>query len=273
MCTVTIVPLGTDDRVPRPTRPAGFRLACNRDEARTRLPALAPRPRLYAERMALVPLDGEKGGTWIAVSDAGLAMALLNRRTAPPSEDRNALRATVEATSEERPSRGRIIPALLASGTLVEAMHRADQFLPGGFSPFRLVLTDGRQVGELVWDGARLTARRGPWSGEPLLFTSSGLGDRLVARPRRTLFRSMVAVAGPADLEACQDLFHRHSWPDRPHLSVCMRRDDACTVSHSVIEVRPGERSRFLYYPDAPDTGVAPTIAWLPMRRAGEAAP
>jgi len=263
MCTVTIVPLGRP--APWPPGAAGFRLACNRDEARTRPRALPPRPLRYGGRTALVPTDGEEGGTWIAVSDAGLVMALLNRNAAGRAGDPGG-------TPGRPPSRGRVIPALLPSANLDEAIGLAEDLPLVRLAPFRLVLTDGREVGDLIWDGTRLAHHRGPWSGDPLLFTSSSLGDQVVVLPRRTLFRTLVAARGAADLAAGQDLFHRHSWPDRPHLSVCMRRDDACTVSHSVIEVGPGEEARFLYYPDAPDSGVAPAIGTLVLRRGGGAA-
>ncbi len=67
--------------------------------------------------------------------------------------------------------------------------------------------------------------------------TSSGLGDHVVEPPRRALFTRMFAGAAPDDFAAIQDAFHRHRWPDRPHLSVDMDRADAETVSLTVIEL------------------------------------
>jgi hypothetical protein len=49
-----------------------------------------------------------------------------------------------------------------------------------------------------------------------------------------------------------QDLFHRHSWPGATQLSVCMRRPDACTVSHTVVELGR-ETAVMTYLPHAPD--------------------
>jgi hypothetical protein len=85
---------------------------------------------------------------------------------------------------------------------------------------------------------------------EPLLFTSSGLGDAVVDRPRRALFREWFTPS--TDWRERQDSFHRHSWPDRTQLSVCIRRADARTVSCTVIELLSAS-ARLTYYPQAPD--------------------
>ena len=71
-----------------------------------------------------------------------------------------------------------------------------------------------------------------------ILRTSSGLGDAVVARPRRTLFHR--TMNGSRDAQAAQDTYHHHQWPGREAISVNMRRADAATVSRSVVEVREG---------------------------------
>ena len=101
------------------------------------------------------------------------------------------------------------------------------------------------------------------FGGAPLLFTSSGLGDHLVEGVRRELFDAF--FQGPAgEWEAAQDAFHRHRWPGRGHLSVNMKRPDARTVSHAVIDV-DGVRVRFRYHPAAPDEPAATTVLELPI--------
>jgi hypothetical protein len=71
-----------------------------------------------------------------------------------------------------------------------------------------------------------------------ILRTSSGLGDAVVAGPRRTLFQR--TFNHPYDPRVAQDLFHRHQWPGREAISVNMRRPDARTVSQTIVEVRDG---------------------------------
>jgi hypothetical protein len=234
MCTLTIFPLGNGNH----------RLAFNRDEARSRSAATPPRWRCYGDREALLPIDPAGRGTWIAVNDAGLAMALLNVNRQPL------------ATGRPTRSRGTLIPALLGSGSLAAAVRRAADLGLAQYAPFRLVLFAGGEPAECLWDGHGAGWTRPAPLAAPVLFTSSGLGDDLVESPRRRLFEAL--LAGPGDAVARQDAFHRHSWPDGPHLSVCMRRPDACTVSHTVIRLSPSDvvMTYFAGAPDRPSAAV-----------------
>ena len=69
MCTVSVVPTAT-----------GFRVACNRDEQRARPVAEPPTVHHFGRTAGVWPGDPISGGTWIGVNDAGLAMAVLDRR-------------------------------------------------------------------------------------------------------------------------------------------------------------------------------------------------
>jgi Transport and Golgi organisation 2 len=257
MCTVTIIPLGN-----------GIRMACNRDESPLRPAALPPRLATFGRRRALLPIDPVSGGTWVAANDAGLVVTLLNFYAAP--HDRNA--------PAPKRSRGTIIPSLLDAATLAEAFERSGAILAADFADFRLVLADRKAVAEVLLDRARLVRKPPVRIDGPLLFTSSGLGEDVVGPPRRALFEGFFvaracpspsakrgACAGPLawrsgsdvreNWRAQQDAFHRHSWPDRRHLSVCMRRPDARTVSYTVVE-HDGDNVRMMYHADAPDQTV-----------------
>ncbi|HET6373630.1 MAG TPA: hypothetical protein VFG76_10005, partial [Candidatus Polarisedimenticolia bacterium] len=153
-------------------------------------------------------------------------------------------------------SRGMIIPSLLGCGTLDEVLAMAPACLdPRRFAPATLVAVDGAEILELSSGGSRLRTARGRLGHRPRIFTSSGLGDHLVEGPRTRLFEAFFLSDG--DRATLQDGFHRHSWPGRPHLSVCMRRPEAETVSHTVIEVAAGS-AIMTYFPGAPDTEPAP---------------
>lgn len=244
MCTLTVIPAGPD----------GFRLAFNRDESRTRAAALPPEPRRFGRRHAMMPIDPASGGTWIAVNDAGLVLALLN--VSLPNREVNRARR----------SRGGIIPDLLHHASLGDVAKQVESLAFDQFPPFRLVAIHDLQLSDWKSDGSRLTASGGQPIARPLLFTSSGLGDHLVEQPRRELFERM--FERDDDWEQRQDQFHRHSWPDRPHLSVCMRRSDACTVSHTLIERDP--RGAWMsYYPGAPDEPAPAAMARIAFDPAG----
>jgi hypothetical protein len=238
MCTLTLVPL-----------PDGsIRLAFNRDERRTRPVALPPLRRRFGSHDAILPIDPPRG-TWLAVNDAGLALALLNVN--PSGQDAERLHAAR--------SRGEIIPELLPCDCLDEVIERGRVLSATDFAPFRLVAVSEGVLAEVVSDGRRIRPGRGGAIAAPEMFTSSGLGDDLVDGPRRRLFTEMFAAG---DWPTQQAVYHRHSWPGREALSVCMSRPDACTVSHIVVDL--GESAAVMtYFPDSPDRQSEASMAYL----------
>jgi uncharacterized protein with NRDE domain len=229
MCTVTVLRPRTERWLAR--------LACNRDEQWSRPAALPPCVRRFGARRAVLPIDPASDGTWVAVNDAGLALVLLN------------VNAGVASKSAGLRSRGTIIPALLKCDTLDAVVAETIGLDAGHHAPFRLVVVDCREIAELRSDDGQVRLVQRTASNGPFLFTSSGLGDHLVEEPRRQLFAELLGQGGDAEK---QDLFHRHQWPERSHLSVCMRRPDARTVSHTLVVLT--ERAGFLtYHAAAPD--------------------
>jgi len=232
VCTVSVVPFG-------PSIP-GFRLACNRDESLVRAAALPPRVREFGRRRAVLPIDPTGGGTWIAASDAGIVLALLNRNLGPPGGRR--------VPRSPRASRGSIIPGLLRCSSIDAMLERlAARVDPRAFLPFRLVLASRDEVAQVVSNGLMLRSRRAPLDAGPWMFTSSGLGDERVRRARGALFRRML---GEHETPlAAQAAFHAHRWPRRPAISVRMSRPRAETVSLTVVDLLPWSL-RLTYHPE-----------------------
>ena len=222
MCTVTVVRSGDT-----------MRLACNRDERRERPHAHPPFVTRAGGLFVLTPQDPVARGTWIAANGAGLVLAVLNACDGRPGRPL------------PRTSRGLIIPALVHCASLDEVVYEAGAIRHGDFAPFRLLAADTRDVVELAVRGGEWDAQVHPLA-EPLLFTSSSVGDAIVEGPRRLLFEQMFAT--PWDLEAQQDAYHGHRWRDRPAVSVHMSRPDACTVSTTTVEVTP-DQVRMTYHP------------------------
>lgn len=243
MCTVTIVP--------KPNASRAFRMACNRDELHGRSPALPPQQREFENTQALMPIDPASGGTWVGVNEHGLALTLLNYNPADPPTNRDL-------------SRGGVIPSLLHA----QSVHQVIQGLVGlereRMMPFRLVACDGESV--LLWRSTEPVERVvvDPWDGEPVMWTSSGLGDHVVEGPRRALFEGWFGDVPDAYLDR-QHAFHRHRWPDREHLSVSMHRKDARTVSYTLVDVA-SDTVTMTYHPDRPDLDAPDSIATLQRR-------
>jgi hypothetical protein len=242
MCTLTVIP----------NSGRGWRLAFNRDEARSRCAALPPHRHQCEGRIALFPVDPVSRGTWLAINDAGLVLALLNVNppALPPRRGRR--------------SRGNMIPGLLPCGSLEEVQDRFDAFSLAEFPPFRLVAMHEGVVSERHFDGANLFQSESEPIVEPRMYTSSGLGDHLVEAPRRILFKQMITDG--SDWLHQQDRFHQHSWPESPHLSVCMRRSNARTVSCTTMEWDE-TGAWMIYHPDAPDLAARPALARLQFSR------
>lgn len=221
MCTVTVLPRAllschaSEDQLL-------LRVVCNRDELTTRAPALPPTSWTAGPRRVLMPIDPLSGGTWIAANDAGLVFVLLD------ANDGASASAGVV-------SRGAIIPTLVGCGTISCALAQAQLIRADRFAPFTLLIIDGHEFLDCRPRADRIHYRRSSLRGA-ILRTSSGLGDGVVEGPRRALFRRTVAKARAA--RAAQDQYHRHQWPGREAISVNMRRDNAATVSRTVIEVR-----------------------------------
>lgn len=259
MCTVSIIP--TRARAGALSRSC-VRLACNRDESRLRPPALPPRTGVFGNHRAVLPIDPVSEGTWVATNDAGLAMTLMN--TYPVPFDREFFLANAGRYR----SRGALIPSLLRCATLEEAFDRARVLESTAYPDFRLLILDRERFVEICTAGDRLTVSQPRPIDTPVMYASSGLGDALVTEPRQRLFDQLFT---DDDWTAVQDAFHRHRWPDRPHLSVCMSRPEARTVSLTIVEIRP-EAVRMVYYPEAPDLQPEPVTVELPISPAAGAA-
>ncbi len=231
MCTVSLICL-----------PDGvFRVACNRDEQRSRPTSLPLEIRRFGHRTAILPIDPVSDGTWIAVNDAGVVLAMLNRTPTPPNPF-IGLR-----------SRGEIIPLLLHAKSAEQCIQAARALPMQSYSCFRLIAIDAAGMGQIIGSPGGMTPDYHAGLPHAVVFSSSGLGDDMVAEPRRTLFEEMV-VRQPELTASSQDRFHRHAWPDASHLSVCMSRPDARTVSYTVIEIGTGTAvcHHFDGPPDAP---------------------
>jgi hypothetical protein len=146
MCTLTVWPEGP-----------GYRLAMNRDEQRSRLPALPPFLCSRNGCRVLAPLD-PAGGTWIAANDSGVTFALLNGYQMKGSP------------SGEPTSRGTVVISLSTSTTISQAVDRLGVLQLRKVRPFRLVgcFARERTILEWRWDLHRLSALEASLGTRPL---------------------------------------------------------------------------------------------------------
>lgn len=220
MCTLSIVPYGREN----------CRLVFNRDERRTRGFASPPAWHVVGARAALFPRDADAGGTWVGLNDCGLVAMLLNR-----TDDDASMALLTRGTNYQ--SRGVVVPRVLEARDLAGAVSLARRLPRGRFRPFRLVLLRGREV-VVISASPRDSDETCSELTDPLMLTSSSLGDALVEQPRRRLFIQMMRTSR-SERPRAQSRFHAYRWPHRPELGVLMSRPDARTVSRTVCDISP----------------------------------
>ena len=227
MCTVSWV-----------HREDGYLLLFNRDELRTRKPASAPRIDQRNGVEFIAPLDGDHGGSWIAVNRFGLTLCLLNR-----FDD------SFGGINREYASRGLLLHELIGCSAPKMVTERLDGANCFRFRPFTLVaLVTGQPALVVEWTGSDTITRS---VGENLMpITSSSLREGNVVLERKRQFQEMVLERSSVDDDLLFQ-FHRSHLPERGAASVCMHRPDARTVSMSTVTVTQ-KAIEFVYHPNSP---------------------
>lgn len=210
----------------------GYQLLFNRDEKRTRLQALPPQVEESKRARVIAPVDGDHGGTWIAVNDRGVAVCLLNG-----SPQRKGFR-----------SRGLLLAGLADARSATEAMERLGAADLSRYAAFTFVALAPEQPASIAtWDGPGGASLRAE-SGQSLLCSSSYDFERVAAARRQEFAR----VTSGLPLSAARLFeFHSSHVPAASAYSPCMHRQDAHTVSFSWITVTPSQVT-FFYSPAAP---------------------
>ena len=200
----------------------GYELFFNRDEQRSRSQAVAPH--IDYEVEAIYPVDPIGKGTWLAVNNSGLSLALLNYY--------HAEKLITDSTTDTFISRGEIILKLLAEEDSLSALKNMNLAV---YQPFQLCLfpsdlTDSNnKLHCFQWDGVSLMELE-----QNLPITSSGVDYPEVYQARKETFKEIVSIDNPSNEELW--CYHQ-SQQKEGKLSVKMSREDARTVSFSRILV------------------------------------
>jgi hypothetical protein len=221
MCTVTFVPAG-----------GTVYITSNRDEKSTRLPAEPPRLHSILQGSLLFPKDGNKGGTWIAVSQKGDAGVLLNGAAVPH-----------ETIPFYRLSRGLILPHILTAAEPVEAFSK---FEAAGVAPFTLVLYVQKQLYECRWDGKSKSVHR-LLTNQPHIWSSSTLYTPEMMEKRKQWFDQWRAQNRFPNSESVYRL-HRFGGENDPGVDYVMnRKNEILTVSITALQLQ-GSKAVMTYH-------------------------
>ncbi|MFO1475329.1 MAG: NRDE family protein [Verrucomicrobiota bacterium] len=210
MCTVSFIP-----------RRNGYAVAMNRDEKLARAAGLPPKVRTLRGRAVLCPSE-PGGGTWIAVNDAGVTLALINWYSVKASVKRDAI------------SRGEVVKGASAAGGPEDVISALSLLPLPAINPFRLiaVFSATLEISEWRWDLKRLVHRKHPWA--PRQWISSGYDEPKAQQIRSAAFRFARSQSPELNLAWLRRLHSSHS-PCCGPFSTCMHRADAATVSRTEI--------------------------------------
>ena len=216
---------------------AGYCLAMNRDEKRTRQQGLSPSKRNIAGHKVIYPSE-PGGGTWIALNEQGISLALINWYSVGQRLKRGTL------------SRGEVIPSV--------STEKAANFIDAGLNdlpldrinPFRLICAfpASREVIEWRWDLKRLVYQDHQW--ELRQWVSSGFDEPRAQEVRGGAFQRARHQKSAGSLVWLKRL-HRSHLPQEGPFSICMHREDAVTVSYTAVSVF-GRRARMEHVRGAP---------------------
>lgn len=208
-------------------QPGGYRMFFNRDERRERKPATPPAVLRRGDTRFVAPLDGDFGGTWIAVNEFGLSVCLLNGF--PPAG------AVTVPDRHDYTSRGQLTLTLIESPTAQRAAGLLREIELEPYRPFVLFVIEPGDGGVLAeWSGSSLQIA----DGRPLQpIVSSSFFTEEVRRNRVAVFGQLQEQSGAPSSPALHLAYHRSHLPDRGPHSPCMHRPDASTVSFAHIHV------------------------------------
>ena len=216
MCTVTFIP--SNDI---------FFITSNRDESPERKAKGLISMHPPGKNVIHYPLDETSGGSWIALSDEGRVVCLLN----------GAFESFIPDPSY-RKSRGQVV---------IDAVHESDiQYFTDnynfeGIAPFTLLLFENPTFIQLIWDGTKKEVS--PLSiTEPHIWSSVTLYPPPVRAWRKSLFEKWLGETDVYNRETIIQ-FHQMANGDPDNDFIMNRRDVVRTLSITNIVLRPKSSS------------------------------
>lgn len=238
MCTVTVH-----------RRDGRLLVTMNRDERRFRASEIPPSN--WGSWVG--PRDGDAGGAWIGVNSDGTVACMLNNY--------DAYAEVPAGKADSAPSRGRIVPELLELGDF-DSIDRflTNEFDPGLYMPFTMLIADIRQGVRWAWPGVG-SLERESLTGEWEMLSSSSWNGQRVLSWRREQFANWLAAGAP--FFGVLPTLHVLKPRDMEEWAFLMERSESHTRSITQIAVDPAEEEvRLLYWAD-PHTRVQEPDAQL----------
>lgn len=219
----------------------GYDLFFSRDERKTRAPALPPSYHILNGVTFVSPADGNFGGSWMAVNEAGMTLALLNLYGPGIPPERAGMT-----------SRGLLLVSLMDVQQVSDLPTRIRKAGLDVANPFTLLAFDPkRKPMRYTWDGRDLALTELTDADMPV--TTSSVATARVAKRRRKELGEVAEEDGTLTVDLLES-FHHSRGSSPSEFSVCMDRSDAHTVSLSHVHVT-AEQVVFSYQRVVADQG------------------
>lgn len=193
----------------------GYRVYFNRDESKSR--AIARPPQRFGE--VLMPIDAEKGGTWISANSLGICVCILNNYQAPSPSPEAAAKLH---------SRGELVKVLSTCNSKAELLNKAAQIDPRLYPGFKLVAF-GRDFNPFTLEPSKSESNKlSEHKVHDWPVSSSSYSSEVMA-VRKKCFKEHFR----SDLLA----FHKSHHPEKGPYSVCVHREHVETVSLTRVTV------------------------------------
>ncbi|WP_413283117.1 NRDE family protein [Vibrio sp. MA40-2] len=236
---------------------SGYQVFFNRDEQIGR-PKAQPPKSFTSENGTryLMPVDPVGQGSWIATNEYGLTLCLLNFYQGKLPEG-NLI------------SRGQLIKNFAGFMCAESIVDQFSQLNLQQYAPFTFVIFDPKltskqgHVRALQWDGDMLISTL---PSPPLI--SSSVDAENVKASREKVFHQF---NGQIETTESRLAFHHCHYPEKGHLSPCMHRSDANTVSFTHVVLNPKQAT--VYYQDGSPCKPAPYQQNKVLRRASFESP
>lgn len=216
MCTVTYIPYKEN-----------IFITSNRDESPDRRSKGLTSRHDAGQHVIHYPLDAESNGSWIAMTDTGRSVCLLNGGFAPFIPD-----------SSYRMSRGQVVIDAAAADDI---SHFTEHYNFEGIAPFTLLLYEKDRFLQIVWDGfKRHIEELSP--AEPQLWSSVTLYPPEVRAWRKQLFEEWIIDRKSFDRDSIM-AFHCLKKGDAVNDFVMNRQDMVKTLSVTSIQLQKDKGS------------------------------
>ncbi|WP_163834261.1 NRDE family protein [Spartinivicinus ruber] len=244
----------------------------NRDEQKSRPVALPPQFVNHTSTLSLMPIDPAGGGSWLAATEYGQIIALLN-----------LYQADTKAVSSDQQSRGLLVHQLASISHWQLQLRWLNELNCSPYRPFSLFIFtptwhNQNQLKQLAvhqfdWNNQTLRQQQPSIS----FFSSSSVATQAVLANRQACYDALNTPfqdhqhdkGKPISRLTSMDLLHLHQshQPEASAYSICMHRADAQTVSFSHIKVNR-QQTAFDYYSGSPCQTHQPQRFLLPNKSA-----